>query len=420
MKDAYSFDRDADAARESYQAMFDAYARILQRMGLRFRAVAADTGNIGGNASHEFQVIADTGEDAIAYCPTSDYAANIELAEAVPLIATRAAPNEALHKAPTPGKEKCEDVADLLGLPLARTVKSIVLAVDDVESGGVRIWLLMIRGDHELNEVKVSKVPGLDGGFRFASEAEILQHFGCRPGYLGPIGTLKRVIVVADRTVANMSDFVTGANAEDFHYTGVNWGRDVAEPIVADVRSVVAGDPSPDGKGVLAIQRGIEAGHVFSGLPYPEKMNLRYTDEAGKSQLMVMGCYGIGVTRLLGAAIEQSHDDKGIIWPDAIAPFTVVVTPIGYSKSQHVRQVSDHLYAELVAANIDVLLDDRDERPGVMFAEMELIGVPHRITVGERGLKEGNVEYVNRRSLQTTTIPIGEAVGFVRRQLTGP
>ena len=420
MKDAYSFDRDADAARESYQAMYDAYARILQRMGLRFRAVAADTGNIGGNASHEFQVIADTGEDAIAYCPTSDYAANIELAEAVPLIAARAAPNEALHKTPTPGKEKCEAVADLLGLPLARTVKSIVLAVDDVESGDVRVWLLMIRGDHELNEVKVSKVPGLDGGFRFATEAEILQHFGCRPGYLGPIGTLKPVIVVADRTVANMSDFVTGANAEDFHYTGVNWGRDVAEPIVADVRSVVAGDPSPDGKGVLAIQRGIEAGHVFSGLPYPEKMNLRYTDEAGKSQLMVMGCYGIGVTRLLGAAIEQSHDDKGIIWPDAIAPFAVVVTPIGYGKSQHVRQVAEHLYAELVAADIDVLLDDRDERPGVMFADMELIGVPHRITVGERGLKEGNVEYVNRRSLQTTTVAVGEAVSFVRRQLTGP
>ena len=417
MKDAYSFDRDVDSARVSYQAMYDAYVRTFDRMGLKFRAVAADTGNIGGNASHEFQVIADTGEDALAYCPTSDYAANIELAEALPLIEARAAPNEELRKTPTPGKEKCEDVAELLGLPLVRTVKSIVLAVDDPEASAARIWLVLIRGDHELNEVKVGKVPGLNAGFRFATEAEILQHFGCRPGYLGPIGTLKPVIIVADRTVANMSDFVTGANAEDFHYTGVNWDRDVIEPIVADVRSVRAGDPSPDGKGALAIQRGIEVGHVFAGLPYPQTMNVRYTDEAGKSQPMVMGSYGIGVTRLLGAAIEQNHDDKGIIWPDAIAPFSIVITPIGYNKSQEVRQVADHLYAELRSSGVDVLLDDRDERPGVMFAEMELIGIPHRITVGERGLKEGNVEYVNRRSLQTVPVPIAEAFAFVRTQL---
>jgi prolyl-tRNA synthetase len=420
MKDAYSFDRDEASARASYQAMYDAYARIFARMGLRFRAVAADTGNIGGNASHEFQVIADTGEDAIAYCPTSDYAANVEMAEALPLIAERATPTEELCKTPTPGKEKCEDVAELLGLPLARTVKSIVLAVDEPEVISPRIWLVLVRGDHELNEVKVGKVPGLNGGFRFATEAEILQHFGCKPGYLGPIGTLKPVTVVADRTVANMSDFVSGANEEDFHYTGVNWGRDLTEPTVADVRSVVAGDPSPDGKGLLAIQRGIEVGHVFSGLPYPQIMNLRFTDEAGKSQTMLMGCYGIGVTRLLGAAIEQNHDDKGIVWPDAIAPFSVVVTPIGYGKSQQVRQVADQLYAQLQASGVDVLLDDRDERPGVMFAEMELIGIPHRITIGERGLKEGNVEYVNRRSLQTTSIPVVEAFAFMRAQLAQP
>ena len=420
MKDAYSFDRDEAGARESYQAMYDAYARIFARMGLKFRAVAADTGNIGGNASHEFQVIADTGEDAIAYCPTSDYAANVEMAEALPLIAKRAAPAEELRKTPTPGKEKCEDVAELLGLPLARTVKSIVLAVDEPEVISPRIWLILVRGDHELNEVKVGKVPGLNGGFRFATEAEILQHFGCKPGYLGPIGTLKPVTVVADRTVANMSDFVSGANEEDFHYTGVNWGRDLPEPIVADVRSVVAGDPSPDGKGLLAIQRGIEVGHVFNGLPYPQSMNLRFTDEAGKSQTMLMGCYGIGVTRLLGAAIEQNHDDRGIVWPDAIAPFSVVVTPIGYGKSQQVRQVADQLYAQLQSSGIDVLLDDRDERPGVMFAEMELIGIPHRITIGERGLKEGNVEYVNRRSLQTTSIPVVEAFAFMRAQLAQP
>jgi prolyl-tRNA synthetase len=419
MKDAYSFDRDEAGARRSYQAMYDAYVRIFQRMGLKFRAVAADTGTIGGTASHEFQVIADTGEDAIAYCPTSDYAANVEMAEALPLIDKRLAPAEELRKTPTPGKEKCEDVAELLGIPLSRTVKSIVLAVDDATSG-TAIWLVLIRGDHELNEVKVSKVAGLNGGFRFATEAEILQHFGCKPGYLGPIRTVKPVTVVADRTVANMSDFVSGANEQDFHYTGVNWGRDLAEPIVADVRSVVAGDPSPDGKGVLAIQRGIEVGHVFSGLPYPQIMNLRYTDESGKSQQMLMGCYGIGVTRLLGAAIEQNHDDKGIVWPDAIAPFTVALTPLGYGKSEQVRQVAEQLYAQLQSSGVDVLLDDRDERPGVMFAEMELIGIPHRITIGERSLKEGNVEYVHRRSMQTTPVPISEAFTFVRAQLDIP
>lgn len=419
MKDAYSFDRDEAGAMASYRAMYDAYARIFTRMGLVFRAVAADTGNIGGKASHEFQVVADTGEDAIAYCPTSEYAANVEMAEALPLIAARAAPAQPLSKTPTPGKEKCEDVAALLGLPLSRTVKSIVLAVDQGEEAArtTEIWLVMIRGDHELNEIKVGKVEGLRAGFRFATEAEIVDHFGCRPGYLGPIGTRKRVRVIADRTVANMSDFVSGANEEGFHYTGVNWGRDLPEPLVADVRSVVAGDPSPDGKGVLAIQRGIEVGHVFAGLPYPETMKLDFTDENGRPQRMQMGCYGIGVTRLLGAAIEQNHDEKGIRWPDAIAPFTVVITPIGYGKSEQVRQVAEQLYAELLVAGVDALLDDRDERPGVMFAEMELIGIPHRIAVGERGLKDGKVEYVNRRTLQTTPVALADAFGFICAQI---
>jgi prolyl-tRNA synthetase len=421
MKDAYSFDKDEAGAMASYRAMYDAYTRIFSRMGLTFRAVAADTGNIGGKASHEFQVIADTGEDAIAYCPTSDYAANIEMAEALPLIAQRAAPSEPLARTPTPGKEKCEDVAELLGLPLVRTVKSIVLAVDRHDEAGnpapAEIWLVLVRGDHELNEVKVGKVEGLKGGFRFASEAEILDTFGCKPGYLGPIGTRKPVKVVADRTVANMSDFVSGANEQDFHFTGVNWVRDLPEPVVADVRSVVAGDPSPDGKGVLAIQRGIEVGHVFAGLPYPETMNLNFIDENGRPARMLMGCYGIGVTRLLGAAIEQNHDDKGIIWPDPIAPFSIVLTPVGYGKSEQVRQVAEQLYAELQAAGIDVLLDDRDERPGVMFAEMELIGIPHRLTIGDRGLKEGKVEYVDRRTLQTTPIALGDAYAFVRERL---
>jgi prolyl-tRNA synthetase len=421
MKDAYSFDRDEAGAMKSYQAMYDAYERIFTRMGLKFRAVAADTGAIGGKASHEFQVIADTGEDAIAYCPTSDYAANIELAEALPLIGHRAPPAEPMKKTPTPGKEKCEEVAALLGLPLSRTVKSIVLAVDEKNAKGepvdAKIWLLLIRGDHELNEVKAGKIPGLRDGFRFATEAEIRGVFGCRPGYLGPINTHKPVAVVADRTVANMSDFVCGANEEDHHLTGVNWGRDLPEPIVADLRNVVAGDPSPDGKGVLAIQRGIEVGHVFAGLPYPEAMKLMFTDESGAPAQMKMGCYGIGVTRLLGAAIEQNHDAKGIIWPDAIAPFEVVVCPVNYRQSSEVRQVADKLFAELAAAGVDVILDDRGERPGAMFADWELVGVPHRVTVGERGLKNGEIEYVARRALQPVAVPLADAYAFVRRQL---
>ena len=421
MKDAYTFDRDEASAMVSYRAMYDTYARIFERMGLKFRAVAADTGNIGGKASHEFQVIADTGEDAIAYCPTSDYAANVEMAEALPLVAARGTPAEPLTKTATPGKEKCEDVAQFLGLPLTRTVKSIVLAVDRAGSGAagdIETWLVLIRGDHELNEIKVGKVPGLDQGFRFATPAEIVDYFGCNPGYLGPIGTRKPVRLVADRTVANMSDFVSGANEEGYHYTGVNWGRDVGEPVVADVRNVAAGDPSPDGKGVLAIQRGIEVGHVFSGLPYPQTMKLEFIDEDGKSRPMVMGCYGIGVTRLLGAAIEQNNDAKGIIWPDALAPFTVVITPVGYRKSEAVRQAADHLYEELRTAGVDVLLDDRDERPGVMFAEMELIGIPHRVTIGERALKEGAVEYFDRRTQQLSAVPLAQAYGFMRGRLS--
>jgi prolyl-tRNA synthetase len=326
-----------------------------------------------------------------------------------------------MQKTPTPGREKCEDVAALLGIPLTRTVKSIVLAVDQRndkgEIAGADIWLLLVRGDHELNEVKAGKVAGLKNGFRFATEAEIRATFGCKPGYLGPIGTRRPVTVVADRTVANLSDFVCGANEEDFHLTGVNWGRDLPEPIVADLRNVVAGDPSPDGKGVLAIQRGIEVGHVFAGLPYAETMKLSYIDEKGQSQPMVMGCYGIGVTRLLGAAIEQNHDAKGIIWPDAIAPFSVVVCPVNYKQSGQVKQAADQLYEELRAAGVDVILDDRGERPGAMFADWELIGVPHRITVGERGLKTGEVEYVQRRQMQPVMVPLAEALAFVRQQL---
>jgi prolyl-tRNA synthetase len=421
MKDAYSFDRDETAAMQSYQAMYDAYVRIFTRLGLRFRAVAADTGNIGGKASHEFQVIADTGEDAIAYCPTSDYAANLELAEALPVVTRRAPAAEAMRRVPTPGKEKCEDVAQLLGLPLQRTVKAIVLAVDGKVAAGGReppdIWLLLVRGDHALNEVKAGKVAGLTDGYRFATDEEIRAAFGSPPGYLGPIGTRQPVRVVADRTVANMSDFVCGANEAGYHLAGVNWGRDLPEPHVADLRNVVEGDPSPDGKGVLAIQRGIEVGHVFAGLPYAETMRLAYTDEAGKARPMVMGCYGIGVTRLLGAAIEQNHDSKGIIWPAAVAPFEVVICPVNYRQSEAVRQAADQLYADVSAAGIDVMLDDRGERPGAMFADWELIGVPHRVVLSERGLKEGQVEIQGRRDAVASKAALTDALRVLRERL---
>ncbi|MFN7205278.1 MAG: proline--tRNA ligase [Burkholderiales bacterium] len=412
MKDAYSFDRDQDAAMRSYAAMFEAYVRIFKRLGLTFRAVAADTGNIGGKASHEFQVIADTGEDQIVYCPTSDYAANMEMAEALPLLAQRAAPSQTLTKTPTPGKAKCEQVADFLGVPLQQTVKSIVLAVEQ-NNAPAQIWLLLLRGDHDLNEVKAGKVAGLKNGFRFATETEIIEHFGCKPGYLGPVQTAKPVHVVADRTVAHMSDFICGANEAGFHYTGVNWGRDLVEPETADLRNVVAGDPSPDGQGVLALQRGIEVGHVFAGLPYAETMNLNFTDEDGTTRRMFMGCYGVGVTRLLGAAIEQNHDDKGIIWPTAMAPFHVVLCPIGADRSEAVRDAAQQLHQALEAAQIDVIWDDRGERPGAMFADWELIGVPYRLTLGDRGLKEGKVEFQHRRDAAATPVLLTEAAALV-------
>jgi prolyl-tRNA synthetase len=423
MKDAYSFDRDPEAAGRSYDAMFKAYCAIFDRMGLQYRAVAADTGAIGGDRSHEFQVIADTGEDAIVYCPTSDYAANVELAEGLPLLATRAAATEPMKRTPTPGKATCEDVAALLGLPLQRTVKSLVLATDEKNEAGdivrSQVWLLLVRGDHSLNEVKTGKVPGLKNGWRFATVPEIVEHFGTPPGYLGPIGTRKPVKVVADRTVAHMSDFVCGGNESDLHLTGVNWGRDLPEPdLVADIRNVVAGDPSPDGGGVLAIQRGIEVGHVFYlGTKYSQALNASYLDETGKPQLMVMGCYGIGVTRLLGAAIEQGHDERGIVWPVAMAPFEVVICPIGYDRSDEVRQAAQALHDELAAAGVDVLLDDRGERPGAMFADWELIGIPQRVVLSDRGLKDGTVELQGRREAAAVRHPLADAGAAVRERL---
>ena len=416
MKDAYSFDRDVEGLRVSYQKMVDAYTRIFNRFGLKFRAVAADNGAIGGSGSQEFHVIADTGEDALVYCPTSDYAANMEAAEAMPPAGKRADPQTALSLTATLGKQRCEDVASLLNIALTKMVKSIVISVEVAEEKR-EIWLLLLRGDHDLNEVKVGKLPGI-GPFRFASESEIMQAFGTPPGYIGPIKTKQPVKIIADHSVAIMSDFVCGANQEDFHYTGANWERDLPMPQVADIRNVVAGDPSPDGKGVLEIQRGIEVGHVFQlGTRYSEDMKATYLDESGKPQLMQMGCYGIGVTRILGAAIEQNFDAKGIIWPASIAPFEVVLCPMGYDRSEAVQAETNKLYAALKEAGVDVMLDDRGERPGAMFADWELIGVPHRIVIGERSLKEGMLEYQGRRDEAATPVALAEMVAFIKQRL---
>lgn len=408
MKDAYSFDRNAEDAQASYDNMYDAYMRIFGRLGLNFRAVAADTGSIGGSRSHEFQVIADTGEDLLVYNPDTDYAANIELAPAPCLLAERAAPGEALVKTATPEAPKCELVAQQLGLDLTATVKSVVLATDLEEDGQTKttVYLLLVRGDHEVNDIKVSKLPGFEKGHRLATEEEIVAVFGCKPGYLGPIGTRQPVQVIADLTVANMSDFVCGANEEGFHYTGVNWGRDLPEPVKADLRNVVHGDPAPEG-GKLAIQRGIEVGHVFFlGDAYSKKLNATFLETDGKPAVMQMGCYGIGVSRIAAAAIEQNHDERGMIWPRALAPFEVVICPIGFTKSDAVRQTATDLYTQLKEQGVDVILDDRDARPGIMFADWELIGVPLRITIGERGLKEGMVEMQARRDASSTNIPV--------------
>ena len=422
MKDAYSFDRDQDSAKASYQVMAQAYRKIFDRFGLTYRAVAADSGAIGGDLSEEFQVIAATGEDAIVYCPGSDYAANMEKAQALEPQAPRAAAAQALTKTPTPGKSTCADVAELLAVPLQTTVKSLVLATDTRNEAGevvkTQVWLLLLRGDHDMNEVKVGKLPGL-ADFRFATVPEIEDHFGSKPGYLGPIGLKKPLKIVADRDVAVMADWICGANEADFHITGVNWARDLPEPdLVADIRNVVAGDASPDGQGVLAIERGIEVGHVFYlGTKYSQAMGATFLDVNGKPQFLEMGCYGIGITRLPAAAIEQNHDERGIIWPDAIAPFTLVLCPIGMDRSEEVKAAAHALYQEFLAAGVDVLLDDRGERPGAMFADWELIGVPHRLVISDRGLKEGKLEYQHRRDTEATKLAVADVVASIRGRL---
>lgn len=423
MKDAYSFDRDEAGAGVSYQKMYDAYQRIFSRIGLLFRAVRADTGAIGGSRSHEFQVIANAGEDVIAYCPDSDYAANIELAEAQSVLGGRGEAKETLEKRATPGQEKCELVSEYLGIDFLKCIKSVVLAADRTNEKGeplpAKIVLVLLRADHELNEVKAGHIPELKDGFRFATDEEILAAFGSKPGYLGPIGAHEDVAIYADLTAADMTDFCCGANEEGYHYTGANFGRDLPEPVKMDLRNVVEGDASPDGKGTLKLQRGIEVGHVFFlGTRYSEPMQATFLDENGKPQPIQMGCYGIGVTRVVGAAIEQCHDDKGIIWPESIAPFEVVICPMNYSKSEEVKKTADALYESLKAEGVDVILDDRDMRPGVMFADWELIGVPHRIVIGDRGLKNGEVEYADRRNLaEKTMVKTEEAVAFVKSRL---
>jgi len=409
MKDGYSFHASYEDLQREYGVMHDTYTRIFTRLGLKFRAVAADTGAIGGTGSHEFHVLADSGEDAIAFSPDSGYAANVELAEAVSPVEKRKSAAEPMKKVPTPGKKTCEEVAELLKLPLARTVKAVA-----VMGGGV-FHLLLVRGDHDLNEVKTQKAIG---AFRFASAAEIQAALHCEAGYIGPVGA--GVKVVADRTVAAMSDFVCGANEAGFHLTGVNFGRDLAEPQVADLRNVVEGDASPDGKGRLQIVRGIEVGHIFQlRTKYSEAMKATFLDAAGKPQPFEMGCYGIGVTRIVGAAIEQGHDPAGIVFPAPIAPFEACIVPIGYAKSAAVREAAERLYAELAGAGVDVLLDDRDERPGVLFADMDLIGVPHRVVIGERGLAAGNAEYKGRRDEKPREVPLAGAAALVRQQLKG-
>lgn len=424
MKDAYSFDKDEAHAHISYDKMAQAYRNAFDRFGLKYRAVAADSGAIGGDKSEEFQVIAATGEDAIVYCPNSNYAANMEKAQAAQPTARKVG-TQTLQKIATPNKSTCEDVAELLGVPLSTTVKSIVLATDIAATSHAvatsQISLLLLRGDHMLNETKVRKIEGMQD-YRFATEAEIMTHFGCKPGYLGPIKLLQTVKIIADREVATMSDWICGANEIDAHLSGVNWQRDLAEPdLIADIRDVVAGDASPDGAGALAIERGIEVGHIFYlGTKYSRAMNATFLDQHGKPQFLEMGCYGIGITRLPAAAIEQNHDAKGMIWPDSIAPFTVVLCALGYDRSEPVKAAADALYEDLLAHGIDVILDDRGERPGIMFAEWELIGVPHKITIGDRGLKEGLVEYQHRRDTESQTLPLSAASEHLLLALTSP
>ena len=417
MKDGYSFHAGyADLERE-YQNMYDTYTRIFTRLGLKFRAVAADTGSIGGTGSHEFHVLADSGEDAIAFCPQSDYAANIELAEGMATPAARGAPGAALATVATPGVRTIDDLCRLLGIPAQKTVKTLVY------QGTAGLVALILRGDHMLNEIKAAKLPALLSPLQPAAEADVRAVFGAGFGSLGPLQVKNpsQLTIIVDRSAATASDFAAGANVDGQHYANVNWGRDLPEPaLVADIRNVVAGDASPDGKGTLDLCRGIEVGHIFQlRTKYSSVLKCNFLDETGKQQPMEMGCYGIGITRIVAAAIEQNHDERGIIWPAAIAPFELAIVPIAIGKSAAVREAAEKLYAELTAAGIEVLLDDRDERPGVMFADMELIGIPHRIVVGDRGLKQGQFEYQGRRDKAAQPIAVDNAADTIKKLVCG-
>lgn len=412
MKDAYSFHASFESLENTYAQMHQTYSQIFTRLGLKFRAVKADSGAIGGEGSQEFHVLADSGEDALAYCENSDYAANVELAEAVPQANNRAAAGHAMYEVETPKQTQCEDVAKLLNIGIERTVKALALISDS------KFYLVLLRGDHNLNEVKIAK---LLGDFRFATEEEIRANLNCPPGFIGPVGVGNHVTVIADKTVALMSDFVCGSNKPKYHLASVNFGRDLAEPSqVADIRNVVEGDASPDGKGELSLCRGIEVGHIFQlRSKYAQAMNATYLDEAGQSRVMEMGCYGIGVSRIVGAAIEQGSDEKGIIFPRSMAPFEVVICPIGMEKSELVKNTTDKLYQECKKIGLDVLLDDRGERPGVMFAESDLMGIPHRIVVGERGLAEGKVEYKARTATEAQSLLVIDAINFIQTTING-
>lgn len=407
MKDAYSFHANFDSLEQTYKVMYATYSRIFTRLGLQFRAVAADTGAIGGSGSHEFHVLADSGEDALAFCPTSEYAANVELAEAVAPATPHSSAVELLQKVITPGQKSIEEIATFMKVSPQQVLKTIA-----VVDGNGKFVLLLLRGDHMLNEIKAGKILG---EFRFASDEEIQQNMGCRPGYIGPVN--KNHPVLADRSAAAMGNFVCGANEDGFHYSGANFGRDIHldEAGVHDLRNVVSGDTSPDGMGTLELCRGIEVGHIFQlRTKYSVALDANYLDENGKLQAMEMGCYGIGVSRIVAAAIEQNYDARGITLPVAMAPFQVAIAPIGMKKSEAVRQAAEQLYAEFSAAGIEVLMDDRDERPGVMFADLELIGIPHRIVIGDRGLKEGKVEYQGRRESEATILDLHNAFGVVQ------
>jgi len=420
MKDAYSFHADADSLEETYQHMYVSYSAIFSRCGLDFRPVAADTGSIGGNASHEFHVLADSGEDAIAFSTASDYAANVELAEAIAPAGERPAPAEAMRTVDTPNAKTIAELVEQHGQPIERTVKTLVVAAS--EAIDADFVALLVRGDHELNELKADKLREVESPLRFATDAEIRNLFGAGPGSLGPVNC--PIPVIADRTVAHLADFSAGANVDGQHLFGINFGRDLPEPEVADIRNVQEGDPSPDGQGVLTIKRGIEVGHIFQlGQKYSAALKAEVLDENGKNVTMTMGCYGIGVSRVVGAAIEQHNDDKGIVWPTAIAPFQLALIPMNMKKSQRVREATEQLYDELTAAGIEVLFDDRDARPGVMFADMELIGIPYRLVVGERGLDAGELEFRLRSEADNRMIPMAGAVdhiaGLIRADIAG-